>query len=89
MAYVKVGLGKTHQPKEPHALHAPPHSYDERARNGHPMTLFVIGAGAVGALILLTSKGSGLDFDRRSVSTAYESRPARLFRRTRRHRSTS
>ncbi|MDZ7931649.1 MAG: hypothetical protein U5N21_17015 [Rhodococcus sp. (in: high G+C Gram-positive bacteria)] len=53
------------------------------------MTLFVIGAGAVGALILLTSKGSGLDFDRRSVSTAYESRPARLFRRTRRHRSTS
>ncbi|MDV6259908.1 hypothetical protein [Rhodococcoides yunnanense] len=51
------------------------------------MTPVVVGAAGVIALILLTSRGYGLDFDRRSVSTAYASGTARAARRTRRLRS--
>ncbi|MCZ4517924.1 hypothetical protein O4220_05290 [Rhodococcus ruber] len=47
------------------------------------MTPVVVGAAGVIALILLTSRGSGLDFDRRSVSMAYTSGTARAPRRTR------
>ncbi|WP_415975900.1 hypothetical protein [Rhodococcus sp. 077-4] len=43
------------------------------------MTPLVVGAAAVLALILLTSNGSGLDFDRRSLTGAY--RPTRKIRR--------
>ncbi|WP_179276215.1 hypothetical protein [Rhodococcus sp. 06-235-1A] len=41
------------------------------------MTPIVIGAAAALALILLTSNGSGLDFDRRSLAGAYRSARSR------------
>ncbi len=39
------------------------------------MTPAVVGLAGVIALVLLTSRGSGLDFHRRSLSKAYTSRP--------------
>ncbi|WP_156394528.1 MULTISPECIES: hypothetical protein [Nocardiaceae] len=52
------------------------------------MTPVAVGAAGVIALILLTSRGSGLDFDRRSLSTAYWARATRARRRTWWPRST-
>ncbi|MGV8875232.1 MAG: hypothetical protein ACOH2Q_22065 [Rhodococcus sp. (in: high G+C Gram-positive bacteria)] len=45
------------------------------------MTPVVVGAAGVIALILLTSTGSGLDFNRRSLSAAYASGPVSARRR--------
>ncbi|MEK8073448.1 hypothetical protein [Rhodococcoides navarretei] len=49
------------------------------------MTLVAVGVAGVIALILLTSSGSGLDFDRRALAGAYRparSRPINRFRST-------
>ncbi|OZE36531.1 hypothetical protein CH278_06550 [Rhodococcus sp. 05-2254-5] len=62
--------------------------YAQRNRNQEPMTPVAVGAAGVIALILLTSRGSGLDFDRRSLSTAYSARATRARRRTWWPRST-
>ncbi|OZC62548.1 hypothetical protein CH306_05080 [Rhodococcus sp. 15-725-2-2b] len=41
-------------------------------RDQYPMTPVVVGAAGVIALLLFTSRGAGMDFDRRALAGAYK-----------------
>ncbi len=48
------------------------HTTRRRTRNRSPMTPVVVGAAGVIALVLFTSRGAGMDFDRRALADAYK-----------------